>query len=132
MRGAASNGGPYRDSACLGAIQTSVTETTAGWPDCPVTRIEQINTQIRSIARRAFGFHSPEPLIALAMLKLADLCRHYLGDTTHGNVRRPHILDGYAQYRDLVTLVIATNRGGSLAIGANLNRTENDTEPITI
>ncbi len=37
-------------------------------------RIEQINTQIRLITRRAFGFHSPGPLIALAMLKLADLC----------------------------------------------------------
>ncbi len=37
-------------------------------------RIEQINTQIRLIARRAFGFHSPKPLIALAMLKLAGLC----------------------------------------------------------
>jgi transposase len=37
-------------------------------------RIEQINTQIRLIARRAFGFQSPEALIALAMLKLADLC----------------------------------------------------------
>ncbi len=37
-------------------------------------RIEQINTQIRLIARRAFGFHSPQPLIALAMLKLAGLC----------------------------------------------------------
>jgi transposase len=37
-------------------------------------RIEQINTQIRLIARRAFGFHSPAALIALAMLKLADLC----------------------------------------------------------
>jgi transposase len=37
-------------------------------------RIEQINTQIRLIARRAFGFHSPAPLIALAMLKLANLC----------------------------------------------------------
>jgi transposase len=37
-------------------------------------RIEQINTQIRLIARRAFGFHSAEALIALAMLKLADLC----------------------------------------------------------
>jgi transposase len=37
-------------------------------------RIEQINTQIRLITRRAFGFHSPEALIALAMLKLADLC----------------------------------------------------------
>lgn len=37
-------------------------------------RIEQINTQIRLIARRAYGFHSPAPLIALAMLKLAGLC----------------------------------------------------------
>jgi hypothetical protein len=37
-------------------------------------RIEQVNTQIRLIARRAFGFHSPHALIALAMLKLADLC----------------------------------------------------------
>jgi transposase len=37
-------------------------------------RIEQINTQIRLIARRAFGFHSPAPLIALAILKLAGLC----------------------------------------------------------
>jgi transposase len=37
-------------------------------------RIEQINTQIRLSARRAFGFHSPEPPIALAMLKLANLC----------------------------------------------------------
>jgi transposase len=37
-------------------------------------RIEQVNTQIRLIARRAFGFHSPDALIALAMLKLADLC----------------------------------------------------------
>jgi transposase len=37
-------------------------------------RIEQINTQIRLIARRALGFHSPHALIALAILKLADLC----------------------------------------------------------
>jgi transposase len=37
-------------------------------------RIEQINTQIRLITRRAFGFHSPQALIALAILKLADLC----------------------------------------------------------
>jgi transposase len=37
-------------------------------------RNEQVNTQIRLIARRAFGFHSPQALIALAMLKLADLC----------------------------------------------------------
>jgi transposase len=37
-------------------------------------RIEQLNTQIRLLARQAFGFHSPRPLIALAMLKLAGLC----------------------------------------------------------
>jgi transposase len=37
-------------------------------------RVEQLNTQIRLLARQAFGFHSPRPLIALAMLKLAGLC----------------------------------------------------------
>ena len=37
-------------------------------------RVEAINTQIRLIPRRAFGFHSPDTLIALATLSLADLC----------------------------------------------------------
>ena len=37
-------------------------------------RVEAINTQIRLITRRAFGFHSPQPLIALAMLTLGGLC----------------------------------------------------------
>jgi transposase len=37
-------------------------------------RIEQANTQIRLIARRAFGFHSPDALIALAMFTLGGLC----------------------------------------------------------
>jgi transposase len=37
-------------------------------------RVEAINTQIRLITRRAFGFHSADALIALAMLSLADLC----------------------------------------------------------
>jgi hypothetical protein len=37
-------------------------------------RVEAINTQIRLITRRAFGFHSPQARIALAMLSLADLC----------------------------------------------------------
>jgi transposase len=37
-------------------------------------RVEAINTQIRLITRRAFGFHNPDALIALAMLSLADLC----------------------------------------------------------
>ncbi len=38
-------------------------------------RVEQINTQIRLITRRAFGFHSAQALIALAMLTLSGLCR---------------------------------------------------------
>ncbi len=37
-------------------------------------RVEAINTQIRMITRRAFGFHSASALIALAMLSLAGLC----------------------------------------------------------
>ena len=37
-------------------------------------RVEAINTQIRMLTRRAFGFHSPDALIALAMLSLAGLC----------------------------------------------------------
>ena len=37
-------------------------------------RVEAINTQIRLITRRAFGFHSANALIALAMLSLASLC----------------------------------------------------------
>jgi transposase len=37
-------------------------------------RVEAINTQIRLLTRRAFGFHTPDALIALAMLSLADLC----------------------------------------------------------
>jgi transposase len=37
-------------------------------------RVEAINTQIRMITRRAFNFHSPGALIALAMLSPAGLC----------------------------------------------------------
>jgi transposase len=37
-------------------------------------RVEQINTQIRLITRRGFGYHSQEAVIALAMLSLAGLC----------------------------------------------------------
>ncbi len=37
-------------------------------------RVEQINTQIRLITRRGFGFHSPNAVIALAMLSLGGLC----------------------------------------------------------
>jgi transposase len=39
----------------------------------PNAHVEAINTQIRLLTRRAFGFHSPDALIAQAMLSLADL-----------------------------------------------------------
>ncbi|MBW8060804.1 MAG: ISL3 family transposase, partial [Solirubrobacterales bacterium] len=45
-------------------------------------RVEAINTQIRLIARRAFGFHSPEALISLAMLSLGGLCPSLPGRVT--------------------------------------------------
>jgi transposase len=37
-------------------------------------RVEQVNTQLRLILRRAFGFHSYQAPIALAMLALGGLC----------------------------------------------------------
>jgi transposase len=37
-------------------------------------RVEQINTQLRMIIRRAFGFHSYHAAISLAMLALGGLC----------------------------------------------------------
>ena len=37
-------------------------------------RIEQVNTQLRLITRRAYGFRTPAALIALAMLSLGGLC----------------------------------------------------------
>ena len=39
-------------------------------------RIESVNTKIRLITRIAFGFHSAEALIALAMLTSADTDPH--------------------------------------------------------
>lgn len=37
-------------------------------------RVEAVNTRIRLLTRVAFGFHSPEALIAIAMLTLGGLC----------------------------------------------------------
>jgi len=42
--------------------------------DLSNARVEQVNTQLRLIIRRAFGFHSYEAPIALAMLSLGGLC----------------------------------------------------------
>lgn len=36
--------------------------------------VESVNTKIRLLMRQAFGFRSPEPLIALALLALGGLC----------------------------------------------------------
>jgi transposase len=44
-------------------------------------RTESVNTRIRLITRRAFGFHSPEALIALALLSLGGLCPPLPGRT---------------------------------------------------
>lgn len=45
-------------------------------------RVEAANTTIRLIASRAFGFHTPEALIALAKLRLSGLCPPLPGRTT--------------------------------------------------
>jgi transposase len=37
-------------------------------------RVESVNTRIRLLTRIAFGFHSAQPLISLAMLALGGLC----------------------------------------------------------
>ena len=40
-------------------------------------RTEATNTTLRLIVRRAYGFHSAAPMIALAMLKLGGPARRY-------------------------------------------------------
>lgn len=37
-------------------------------------RVEAANTKLRLLTRLAFGFHSPQPLIALALMRLGGLC----------------------------------------------------------
>lgn len=50
--------------------------------------LESTNTKIRLLTRMAFGFHGPEPLIALAMLALGGHCPPLPGrQTTHTSVR---------------------------------------------
>jgi len=53
--------------------QRSGIEAALAW-SLSNARVEQVNTQIRLIARRAFGFRSPQALIAMAMLSLGGLC----------------------------------------------------------
>jgi transposase len=49
-------------------IQAALTEQLSN------ARVESINTKIRLLTRVAFGFRSPDALIALAMLNLGGLC----------------------------------------------------------
>jgi transposase len=51
--------------------------------DLSNARVEQINSQIRLITRRGFGYHSPEAVIALAMLSLGGLCPPLPGPVNH-------------------------------------------------
>jgi transposase len=50
-------------------------------------RIEAINTTLRLICRRAYGFHSADALIALAMLTLGGLRPSLPGRTTNPRIR---------------------------------------------
>jgi transposase len=45
-------------------------------------RVESVNTKLRLLTRIAFGFRSPEALVALAMLDLGGLCPPLPGRTT--------------------------------------------------
>jgi transposase len=51
-------------------------------------RVEQINTQIRLITRRGFGYHSQQAVIALAMLSLGGLCPPLPGRWTNPRNRQ--------------------------------------------
>jgi transposase len=45
-------------------------------------RVESLNTRLRLIMRRVFGFHSVDALIGLAMLSFGGLCPPPPGRTT--------------------------------------------------
>ena len=42
-------------------------------------RVESVNTKLRVLTRMAFGFHSPDALIGLAMLSVGGLCPNLPG-----------------------------------------------------
>ena len=44
-------------------------------------RSEATNTHLRVLTRRSYGFHSPQALIAMAMLTRGDLCPPLPGRT---------------------------------------------------
>ncbi|MCA1680791.1 MAG: ISL3 family transposase, partial [Actinobacteria bacterium] len=58
---------------------------TNGLSNAPV---EQINTQLRLIMRRGFGYHSEDAVIALAMLSLGGLCPPLPGQQDNPRIRQ--------------------------------------------
>jgi transposase len=64
---------PFRKLAKRITQQRSMVEAAIKH-DLSNARVEKVNTQIRLIMRRGFGFHSPWSVIALAMLSLGGLC----------------------------------------------------------
>jgi transposase len=51
-------------------------------------RVEQVNTQIRLIIRRGFGYRTPAAVIALAMLSLGGLCPPLPGRSHNPRIRQ--------------------------------------------
>lgn len=59
--------GPFVELARMVIDQLEAIEATL-YLDLSNARVEAINTRLRLIARRAYGFHTPDAMIALAML----------------------------------------------------------------
>src|SRR4029453_4373338 len=77
--------------------------------------IESVNTKLRLLTRIAFGFHSPDALISLAMLALGGLCPPLPGRAlpTHGCSRRAQfreLMAADAEVSDLVLRVLLARR----------------------
>jgi Transposase len=70
-------------------------------------RVEQVNTQLRLIIRRGFGFHSYHAPVALAMLALGGLCPSLPGRWHHPRLLqeiRIGAVDSVERQHDLVAI----------------------------
>lgn len=71
--------------------------------------VEAIDTQIRMMTRRAYGFHSPGALIARAMLSLPELCpRPPRLPNFHQPPKRQNTQKRFDGYKRIMRLLIAT------------------------
>ena len=58
-----------RNSAAYGGLDFGIADTSSSQQDrCPRNRGNSINNKLRVIARRAYGFHSPDALISMLFL----------------------------------------------------------------